>query len=107
MVVASFDVELGRPRRRIHLASGRLRIVGPVPPARLGSRSKDLDRRGFIHSYGLFWSADEINWFRSSDSRDRFRMLGRLGKQRPTLQVCDFRFQRGIYVLYDDYGSYY
>jgi hypothetical protein len=26
---------------------------------------------------------------------------------RPPLQVCDFRAQRGIYVLYDDYGPYY
>ena len=34
-------------------------------------------------------------------------MLGRLGKRGPNLQVCDFRFQRGIYVLYDDYGPYY
>jgi hypothetical protein len=55
----------------------------------------------------LFWSADEVNWFRSSESQDRFRMLGRLGKRGPSFQVCDFRFQRGIYVLYDDYGPYY
>jgi hypothetical protein len=55
----------------------------------------------------LFWSADEVNWFRSSESPDRFRMLGRLGKRGPSFQVCDFRFQRGIYVLYDDYGPYY
>jgi hypothetical protein len=34
-------------------------------------------------------------------------MLGRLGSRGPSLQVCDFRLQRGIYVLYDDYGPYY
>jgi hypothetical protein len=84
-----------------------MHIVLPMPPARPGSRSRDKQRRGFIHSYGLFWSADEINWFRNSERRDRFRMLGRLGKRWPSLQVCDFRFQRGIYVLYDDYGPYY
>jgi hypothetical protein len=78
-----------------------------MPPVRPGSRSKDHQRRGFIRSYGLFWSADEINWFRSDENRDRFSMLGRLGKRGPNLQVCDFRFQRGIYVLYDDYGPYY
>jgi len=29
------------------------------------------------------------------------------GKRGASLQVCDFRFQRGIYVLYNDYGPYY
>jgi hypothetical protein len=69
--------------------------------------SDQTPRRGFIHAYGLFWSADEINWFRTDEDRSRFRMLGRLGRRGPNLRVCDFRFQRGIYVLYDDYGPYY
>ncbi|HET6834175.1 MAG TPA: GIY-YIG nuclease family protein [Acidimicrobiales bacterium] len=30
-----------------------------------------------------------------------------MGTNRPTVRVCDFRSQRGIYVLYDDYGPYY
>jgi hypothetical protein len=62
---------------------------------------------GFIHAFGLFWSADEVNWKPGPGHRNEFRLLGRLGKQGRALQVCDFRPQRGIYVLYDDYGPYY
>lgn len=70
--------------------------------------SDDGVGRGFIHSYGLFWSADEVPWFRrESESREQYRLFGRLGTRGPRLQVCDFRSQRGIYVLYDDYGPYY
>jgi hypothetical protein len=65
-------------------------------------------RRGFSHSYGLFWSADEVPWFRrESEAGERYRLLGRVGKRPPRLQICDFRLQRGIYILYDDYGPYY
>lgn len=64
-------------------------------------------RRGFIHAYGLFWSADEIDWAPGAGNRGAYRILGRIGQNRPTVQVCDFRRQRGIYVLYDDYGPYY
>jgi hypothetical protein len=63
--------------------------------------------RGFIRCYGLFWSADEVDWYPGGGNRERFRILGRIGQQRGKLQVCDFRTVRGIYVLYDDYGPYY
>jgi hypothetical protein len=76
-------------------------------PPRRRPASDRVQRRGFIHAYGLFWSAEEISWFRSTGTGERFRMLGRLGKRGPNLRVCDFRYQRGIYVLYDDYGPYY
>jgi hypothetical protein len=47
-----------------------------------------------------------VNWApRSSGIGGQFRLLGRIGTQR--LKICDFRPQRGIYVLYDDYGPYY
>lgn len=55
----------------------------------------------------MFWSADEVNWKPRPGNRDEFRLLGRLGRQGSALQVCDFRPQRGIYVLYDHYGPYY
>jgi hypothetical protein len=29
------------------------------------------------------------------------------GEKWPALEVCDFHAQRGIYILYDDYGPYY
>jgi hypothetical protein len=61
-------------------------------------------RRGFIRCYGLFWSAQEVNWFPRRDG-GTFRLLGRRGKKQP--KVCDFRRQTGIYVLYDEYGPYY
>ena len=68
----------------------------------------DVIRKGFIQSYGLFWKANEVPWFRrESEVGEKYRLLGRLGTRPPRLQVCDFRQQRGIYVLYDEYGPYY
>lgn len=60
-----------------------------------------------VTSFGLFWRADEINWFPGQGSRDRFRLLGRIGKNRPGLKVADFRLQQGIYILFDEYGPAY
>lgn len=59
-----------------------------------------------ITSYGLFWRADEIEWSPGRSSRG-FRLLGRRGVNRPGLEVADFRKQRGLYVLYGNYGPYY
>jgi hypothetical protein len=70
------------------------------------SRSTDQGRRGFIHAYGLFWDAEEINWTPRAGQGGRFQILGRIGEHRPGLQVCDFRRQRGLYVLYDNYGPF-
>jgi hypothetical protein len=64
-------------------------------------------RRGFIRAFGLFWSAEEINWTPGAGNKGAYRILGRHGLFRPKLRICDFRSQRGIYVLYDDYGPYY
>lgn len=75
-----------------------------MPPSR---RRGANQRRGFIRCYGLFWGADEIDWFPGAGRAGQFRLLGRLGTNRPNLKVCDFRPQTGIYVLYDDYGPYY
>jgi hypothetical protein len=60
---------------------------------------------GFIRCYGLLWNVAEIDWTRSPGKR--FRLLGRRGIHRGTLQVCDFRQQRGIYVLYKRNRPYY
>jgi hypothetical protein len=59
-----------------------------------------------ITSYGLFWRADEINW-RPGRGTSGFRLLGRRGVNRPGIEVTDFRQQRGLYVLYGNYGPYY
>jgi hypothetical protein len=66
--------------------------------SKLGGRAKP----GFIQCYGLFWAVDEVLW----DGRE-FRLLGRRGSHGDSLRVCDFRNQVGLYVLHDDYGSYY
>lgn len=58
-----------------------------------------------IREYGLFWQADEIVW--SPGRGTRFTMCGRDGVQRGTVRVADFRDQRGLYVLYGNYGPYY
>jgi hypothetical protein len=64
-----------------------------------------------IKAYGLFWRKDEINWTpgagKKADLADQFRLLGRRGKNKPGLQVADFRPQRGIYILYGDLGAHY
>lgn len=62
---------------------------------------------GFIRCYGMFWDRSEVEWSPGSGNRHQFRLLGRVGKVSPKLQICDFRTQRGIYVLYDDHGARY
>ena len=58
-----------------------------------------------ISSYGLFWRADEVDWFPGQGKR--FRLYGRRGKTRGSFQACDFWKQQGIYILYGNLGSYY
>lgn len=65
-----------------------------------------------IHAYGLFWRAEEIEWTpgpgrTAAGGVKRFGLLGRLGENRPGIQVADFRAQRGIYILYAELGPYY
>lgn len=60
-----------------------------------------------IRAYGLFWSADEVEWFPGAGARGRYMLLGRQGERRPKLRVADFRMQSGLYILYGDYGPYY
>jgi len=58
-----------------------------------------------IYAYGLFWDANEVDWFPGHGSP--FRMLGRIGQNKGKLKVIDARHQKGIYVLYGDYGPHY
>lgn len=60
-----------------------------------------------VTSYGLFWRADDIEWFPGKGNRDEFRLLGRIGMNRPGIKVADFRRQQGIYILFDEYGPAY
>lgn len=60
-----------------------------------------------VTSYGLFWRADEIEWFPGKGNRNEFRLLGRIGKNLPGIRVADFRRQQGIYILFDEYGPAY
>lgn len=48
-----------------------------------------------------------MDWSPGAGNGQSFRMLGRIGERRGTVKLTDFREQRGIYVLYDDYGPYY
>jgi hypothetical protein len=61
----------------------------------------------FIKNYGLFWHADEIDWFPGRGEQGAFRLLGRIGKNLPGLRLADFRNQQGIYILYSNHGAYY
>ena len=58
-----------------------------------------------IYAHGLFWNANDVNW--SPGQGTPFRMLGRVGQNKGTLKVIDARHQKGIYILYGDYGPHY
>lgn len=60
-----------------------------------------------VTSYGLFWRANGIDWFPGKGTRNGFRLLGRIGMNRPGIKVADFRRQQGIYILFDEYGPAY
>lgn len=64
-----------------------------------------------IRSYGLFWRTDEIDWNPprggGPDEMPRFALLGRQGSRGAKLRIADFMDQRGIYILYGDYGPHY
>lgn len=60
-----------------------------------------------VTSYGLFWREDEIDWHPGAGYKDSFRLLGRIGANRGSIRMADFRHQQGIYILYDDYGPTY
>ena len=60
-----------------------------------------------IRAYGLFWSADEVDWFPGGGPGNAYMLLGHQGERTPKLRVVDFRMQSGLYILYGDYGPYY
>ena len=60
-----------------------------------------------VTSYGLFWRADASDWSPGPGKPNQFRILGRIGKNRPGLRIADFRRQQGIYILFDQYGPAY
>ena len=60
-----------------------------------------------ISSYGLFWRADEIDWHPGQGNKGKFRLLGRIGANTGTIKVADFRYQKGIYLLYGNHGAHY
>lgn len=63
------------------------------------SREGDL----LIHSYGLHWRLDRVDWGRPNHPGT---LLGAASRSRRARHV-DFRFQRGIYALYADYDLIY
>jgi hypothetical protein len=60
-----------------------------------------------IKNFGLFWRADEVEWNPGQGYREAFRLIGRIGANRPGLRVADFRHQQGIYILYGNHGPHY
>lgn len=60
-----------------------------------------------VTAYGLFWQVDEIDWHPGKGAKGKFRLLGRIGKYLPSRRVADFREQRGLYILYGNYGPHY
>lgn len=80
--------------------------MSAVPSARI-SRLCATMAVMLIRAYGLFWSADEIDWYPGPGRGGGFMLLGRRYKNRPNLQLADFRRQSGLYILYGNYGPHY
>lgn len=70
------------------------------------ARKRRSASSALIQAYGLFWRRDEIDW-QPGKGNDIWRLYGRRGANRGTLQAADFREQRGIYILYGNYGPHY
>lgn len=70
-------------------------------------KRKQQKRNALIQAFGLFWRVDEINWLPGIGHRYDWRLYGRRGATTNKLQVADFRNQKGIYILYGDYGPHY
>ncbi|PAK77643.1 GIY-YIG nuclease family protein [Acetobacter fabarum] len=60
-----------------------------------------------VTSYGLFWRGSEVDWKPGNGNRNSFRLLGRIGSNRGSIRIADFRHQQGIYILFDQYGPSY
>lgn len=58
-----------------------------------------------VRNFRLFWRTEEVEWFPGPGRR--WRLLGRSGWNNPGLRLTDFRDQRGLYVLYGNYGAHY
>lgn len=58
-----------------------------------------------IGAHGLFWQRSEIDW--DAGPGRTYQLLGHRGVKSGTLEVCDFRRARGIYILFNDYGPTY
>ena len=59
-----------------------------------------------IGAYGMFWDRDGVDWNPGSGP-NAWRLLGRLGANRPGLRIADFRPARGVYLLFDNHGAHY
>lgn len=70
-------------------------------------KAKPKKRSALIQAYGLFWREDEIDWSPGRGKRYDWRLYGRRGSTSKKLQIADFRNQKGIYILYGDYGPHY
>ncbi|WP_456634490.1 GIY-YIG nuclease family protein [Bradyrhizobium sp. USDA 10063] len=70
------------------------------------AESNSAPRNSLIQAYGLFWRVDEINWSPGKGRHD-WHLYGRNGAQASKIKVADFRTQKGIYILYGNYGPHY
>ena len=55
-----------------------------------------------VGAYGQFWERNQVEW-----GTYKWRLLGRQGLNTGTLKIADFRYARGVYVLYNELGVYY
>lgn len=55
-----------------------------------------------IGAHGRFWDRELVDFQASG-----WRLLGRRGSNRGTVQIVDFQRAQGVYVLYNEVGVYY
>lgn len=55
-----------------------------------------------IGAFGRFWDREHVDF-----TQRGWRLLGRQGINTGTLRIADFRYARGVYVLYNEVGVYY
>lgn len=58
-----------------------------------------------VGAHGLFWERDAVDW--DAPRGQTFQLLGYRNQRMPSLQVCDFRRARGVYLLFNEYRATY
>ena len=71
------------------------------------NRAATVSDPELIGAFGLHWLKEEVWGSGTYDPQHGWQLLGKVGANRTTLRVCDFRKAHGFYVLYNAYRPTY